>query len=197
MSATLSPPAPSSVTAVVGTAPGTPTVVPTASPAVSATSGTPAGSVGQGTPSSSAAAPAASVSGSPAGSQVGGAGPVVGAVVRFSAGATAVEVTIGEHNPTVRDFLSLLPLTLTLEEFAGKEKPGYPPRRLASSGSPGSDPEDGDLIYYIPWGNLGFYYDASGIGYSDQTIHIGEYTASRAQLDQLASQPVTVEAVRR
>jgi hypothetical protein len=136
-------------------------------------------------------------SGSPAGSQVGGSGPVVGTVVRFAAGATAVEVTIGEDNPTVRDFLSLLPITLTLEEFADKEKVSYLPRRLAHNGSPGSDPEDGDLIYYIPWGNLGFYYDASGIGYSDQTIHIGKYNASRAQLDQLASQPVTVEVVRR
>lgn len=164
---------------------------------------------GQGSPTSvpssgpAAASAAASVPSAPSptvpapGTPGGGAGQVVGTVVRFSNGATSVGVTIGQDNPAVRDFLAMLPLTLTLEEFAGKEKVAYLPRQLAHGGSPGSDPEDGDLIYYIPWGNLGFYYDTSGIGYSDQTIHIGTFTASRAQLDQLAGQPVTVEVVRR
>ena len=44
--------------------------------------------------------------------------------------------------------------------------------------TPGSHPEDGDLISYISWGNLGFYYDTSDIGYSDQTIHLGTFTAA-------------------
>lgn len=39
--------------------------------------------------------------------------------------------------------------------------------------SPGTDPENGDLIYFTPWGNIGFYYDADGIGYSDQTCTSG------------------------
>jgi hypothetical protein len=51
----------------------------------------------------------------------------------------------GEDNPAVCYFLSMLPLTLTLEEFAGREKIAYLPRELAHAGSPGSDPEDGDL----------------------------------------------------
>jgi hypothetical protein len=116
--------------------------------------------------------------------------------VRFTGGSTSVDVTIGEDNPAVRDLLSMLPLTLTLEEFNGREKIAYPPRKLAHAGSPGSDPEDGDLIYYTPWGNLGFYYNTSGIGYSDQTIHLGTYQASLEQLTQLEGQPVTVEVVR-
>jgi hypothetical protein len=117
-------------------------------------------------------------------------------VVRFSAGSTSVEVTIDQDNPAVRDFLSMLPLTLKLEEFAGREKIGYLPRKLAYSGSPGSDPEDGDLIYYVPWGNIGFYYNTTGIGYSDQTIHLGTYKASLGQLEQLEGHAVTVEVVR-
>jgi hypothetical protein len=126
----------------------------------------------------------------------GRAGQVVGTVVRFTAGSTSVEVTIGEDNPAVRDFLSMLPLTLTLEEFAGREKIAYLPRELAHAGSPGSDPEDGDLIYYVPWGNIGFYYNTAGIGYSDQTIHLGTYDASLDQLEQLEGQDVIVEVVR-
>jgi hypothetical protein len=126
----------------------------------------------------------------------GRAGQVVGTVVRFTAGSTSVEVTIDKDNPAVRDFLSLLPLTLKLEEFAGREKIGYLPRKLELDGSPGSDPEDGDLIYYVPWGNIGFYYNTAGIGYSDQTIHLGIYKASLDQLKQLEGRPVTVEVAR-
>ncbi|MEU6718756.1 cyclophilin-like fold protein [Nonomuraea sp. NPDC046802] len=85
----------------------------------------------------------------------------MGTVVRFSSPATSVEVTLDQDNPAVRDFLSLLPLTLTVEEFSGREKISYLPRRLNHDGSPGSDPENGDLIYYTPWGNLGFLEDAN------------------------------------
>ncbi len=70
------------------------------------------------------------------------AGSVVGTVVRFSAGSVSLDVTIGEDNPpATRDFLSMLPLTLTMEEFAGKEKIADLPRPLDyEGGSPGSDP---------------------------------------------------------
>ena len=71
-----------------------------------------------------------------------GEGATGGTIVRFSSSTTSVDVTIGEDNPAVRDFLSMLPLTITLEEFAGREKIGYPPRELRHGGSPGSDPEN-------------------------------------------------------
>lgn len=66
---------------------------------------------------------------------------VVGTVVRFSAGTETVDVTIGEDSPATRDFLRMLPLTLTLEEFNGREKIADLPRELNYEGSPGSDPE--------------------------------------------------------
>lgn len=120
---------------------------------------------------------------------------VAGTIVRFSAGGASVDVTIGEDNPTVRDFLSRLPLTMTIEEFAGREKIGYFDSRLETAGSPGSDPEDGDLIYFTPWGNIGFYYNAAGIDYSDQTIHLGTYDATADELEMLESGPVSVDIV--
>jgi hypothetical protein len=119
---------------------------------------------------------------------------IVGTVVRFSSSRTSVDVTIGEDNPAVRDFLSMLPVTLTVEEFAGREKISYLPRKLRYRGSRGSDPKNGDLIYYVPWGNLGFYYNAEGIGYSDDTIHLGTYDASRDLLERLEGK-VTVRVV--
>ena len=90
----------------------------------------------------------------------------------------------------------MLPLTLNLEEFAGQEKIGYLPRKLIISGAAGSDPEDGDLIYYVPWGNIDFYYDNAGIGYSDQAIHLATYKASLDQLKRLEDRPVAVEVAR-
>jgi hypothetical protein len=142
-----------------------------------------------------AACIAVCASGSSAETPAAGTDPIIGTVVRFSAGATSVDVTIDQDNSAVRDFLSILPLTMTLEEFAGREKIGYLPRKLNHSGSPGSDPEDGDLIYFVPWGNLGFYYNTAGIGYSDQTIHFGIYQASRETLERLERGPVTVQVV--
>jgi hypothetical protein len=85
-------------------------------------------------------------------------------------------------------------VTINVEEFAGREKISYLPRELRYRGSPGSDPESGDLIYFVPWGNLGFYYNAEGIGYSDDTIHLGTYDASLDQLERLEGE-VTVEVI--
>jgi hypothetical protein len=121
---------------------------------------------------------------------------VGGTVVRFTSDDARVDVTIDEDTPAARDFLSMLPLTLDVEELSGREKIGYLPRELEVAGTAGSDPEDGDLIYYRPWGNLGFYYDASGIEYSDQTLHLGTYDATRDELDLLEGADVTIEIVR-
>lgn len=102
---------------------------------------------------------------------------------------------MGSDNPTVRDFLSLLPITTAFEEFAGREKIGYLPRELTVSGSPGSDPVDGDLIYFVPWDNLGFYYNTDDIGYSDQTIHLGTYKATPTELTAFDGADVTMEII--
>jgi len=126
--------------------------------------------------------------------QNGGEEPVIGTIVRFTSQSTWVDVTIRADSPAVRDFLSMLPLTLTLEEHTGREKIGTLPRALTLDSSPGSDPENGDLIYFVPWGNLGFYYNAEGIGYSDQTLHIGTYEASPEQLEELEG-TVSIEVV--
>jgi hypothetical protein len=60
---------------------------------------------------------------------------------------------------TTQDFLSLLPLTLTLSDYRETEKISDLPRRLSTAGAPkGLDPEMGDITYYAPWGNLAIFY---------------------------------------
>ena len=58
-----------------------------------------------------------------------------------------------------QDFASLLPLSLTLKDYASTEKVSDLPKRLSTDGAPpGFDPSVGDIAYYAPWGNLAIYY---------------------------------------
>jgi hypothetical protein len=120
---------------------------------------------------------------------------VDGIIVRFSSPNIELDVTVAGDTPTIRDFLSVLPLKIRFEEFNGREKISYLPRPLDTSASAGHDPEDGDLIYYVPWGNLGFYYNADGIGHDDNVIHIGTYNATPAELAGLETGDVTVAVI--
>lgn len=73
------------------------------------------------------------------------------------------EVTVKMHdNPTSRDFLALLPLTLKLEDFAGKEKISVLRKRLSTEDTLSSNPIVGDFAYYSPWGNLAIFYKGFG-----------------------------------
>lgn len=53
---------------------------------------------------------------------------------------------------TAQDFAALLPLTLSLDDYAATEKIAYLPRRLSTAGVPdGFTPSVGDITYYAPW----------------------------------------------
>ena len=59
---------------------------------------------------------------------------------------------------TSRDFVSLLPMTIKLEDQAATEKIGYLPRKLCTVGAPaGTEPATGDVTYYTPWGTWRCY----------------------------------------
>ena len=69
------------------------------------------------------------------------------------AGEQAI-VVLDDH-PAVRDFLSMLPLTVTFDDYNEVEKIGYLPRKLHTEGSPSScNPSVATFAYYAPWGNL-------------------------------------------
>lgn len=91
--------------------------------------------------------------------------------IRLTFDGKAVEATLRD-NATARDFLSLLPMTLTLEDYNSTEKIGYPPRKLSTAGAPaGVDPSVGDIANYAPWGNLAIFY--KDFGYSKGLIGLG------------------------
>ncbi len=99
-----------------------------------------------------------------------------------------------EDNPTSKDFVSLLPITLTLKDYAATEKIGDLPRRLSIEGTPaGSDPSIGDITYYSPWGNLAiFYRDA---GYDSGLIKLGAIESGIEALNRPGSFEVTIDLV--
>jgi hypothetical protein len=122
--------------------------------------------------------------------------PITGTIVRFTAPDGFVDVTIDEDTPAARDFLSMLPLSLTFEDFAGREKIAYPPREIRSAGSPPSSAGAGDLAIYTPWGNIAFFYAGERGTPSPDIVHLGRFDASREALAVLQSGAVTVDVLR-
>lgn len=88
--------------------------------------------------------------------------------INIAIGSTSMTAML-EDNATARDFVSLLPMTITLREFSPAEKvSGALPKRLSEQGAPATDAGAfGDIAYYAPWGNLTFYRgqgpDAAGV----------------------------------
>ena len=61
-------------------------------------------------------------------------------------------------NATARDFASLLPLSLTMTDYASIERVADLPRKLSTRGAPeGMAPVAGELTHYAPWGNLAIF----------------------------------------
>jgi hypothetical protein len=109
-----------------------------------------------------------------------------------------LRVTIGQQvltatlhdNATTRDFIALLPLTLTLQDYAGTEKVSELPARLATKGAPaGHKPSVGDLTYYAPWGNLALFY--RDFRYSSGLVALGQMDSGMAAFG--SADPVTVK----
>lgn len=95
---------------------------------------------------------------------------------------------------TTQDFISLLPLTLTLQDYAGTEKISDLPRRLSTEGAPtGSDPSVGDITYYAPWGNLAVFY--RDFGYASGLVILGKLDDGIEALDVPGSVSATIELI--
>ena len=109
--------------------------------------------------------------------------------IRMSIEGTPLTATL-DDNVASRDFASLLPLALTLTDYAATEKISDLPRRLSTEGTPpGSEPAVGTLAYYAPWGNLAlFYRDA---GYANGLVRLGTITSGMDVLKQ--SGPLKVD----
>lgn len=74
---------------------------------------------------------------------------------------------------TSREFIALLPLTLTLTDYNKTEKISDLPKKLTKKGAPSAiTPTVGDIAYYAPWGNVAIFY--KDFGNSPGLIKLGK-----------------------
>jgi hypothetical protein len=97
---------------------------------------------------------------------------------------TEVRITVDDRsftaqladNPTARDLVDQLPLTLRFRDFNHVEKIAELPRPLTTDGVPaGADPEINDIGYYAPSSDLVLYY--GDVGYFNGIVRIGRLDA--------------------
>ncbi len=111
-----------------------------------------------------------------------------------------LKLTIGDKtatavlydNPTSRDFVTLLPLTVKMDDYSNTEKIFYPSRKLSTQGAPrGFDPSVGDITLYAPWGNIALFY--KDFGYSNGLISLGKITSGMEAFTVSGSITVKIE----
>jgi hypothetical protein len=103
--------------------------------------------------------------------------------IDLTIGDTVLAATL-DDTPAARDFAALLPLAVTLNDYAGTEKISDLPRKLTTAGAPaGTDGAAGDIAYYAPWGNLAIFYRDSG--YASGLVKLGSIESG---VDVLANQ---------
>jgi hypothetical protein len=113
--------------------------------------------------------------------------------IQFEVDGTSITASLND-SAAARDFASLLPLTLSLKDYASTEKVADLPRKLSTQGAPaGIDPEIGDFTYYAPWGNLALFY--KDFGYSAGLVRLGRIESGIAAIQWSGPQTVKIRRV--
>ena len=88
-------------------------------------------------------------------------------------------------NPVSKDFLAQLPLTVTFEDYIGKEKISILQKRLSADDVQAGDlSKKGDFAYYAPWGNVAIFYK----GFEDATndlIILGQIESGKENVENI------------
>ena len=100
-----------------------------------------------------------------------------------------------DDNQASREFLGMLPLTLTFEDFNSTEKIATLPDELSTEGLPsGYTPEVGDFSYYAPWENISVFY--KDFRYSNSLYKLGTIESGTEILGNMNGEfEVTIERV--
>lgn len=104
----------------------------------------------------------------------------MGEKIKISFHEEEIIVEMYDH-ATSKDFMAMLPLTLTLEDYANTEKVSNLPKRLSTADAQaGMAPVAGDFTYYSPWGNLAIFY--KNFGYADGLVPLGHIASGIEKL---------------
>lgn len=114
-----------------------------------------------------------------------------GLKIRMTIEGQVIDATLSD-TPTARDFASMLPLTLTLSDYARTEKISDLPRKLTTNAAPsGTKPSAGTIAYYAPWGNLAIFY--TDFAYSPGLIQLGSVDGALVVLQRPGPLRVKIE----
>jgi hypothetical protein len=98
---------------------------------------------------------------------------------------------------TTQDFISLLPLTLTMDDLFRREKYGHLPRALSTDGKWTHSYEIGDIVYWSPGSDVAIYYRYDGERIPDPgIIIIGKVDSGVETLNVSGSVKVTIELIK-
>ncbi len=113
--------------------------------------------------------------------------------IRLSVNNKVLTATLAD-NKTARDFISLLPLTLTMNDLFGREKYARLPRAISQEGKRTHTYQIGDLAYWSPSHDVAVYYRQDGDKIPEPgIIVIGKIDSGVAALDVAGSVKVTIE----
>ena len=112
--------------------------------------------------------------------------------IKITVGGKTITATM-EDNASARDFLSRLPLDVTMNDFGDTEKIFYPKPALTTNGvSGGCAPVPGDITIYVPWSNVAIF--RKNWSYSKDLIKIGHIDGDGiSALDISGDIPVKIE----
>lgn len=112
--------------------------------------------------------------------------------LKIIVGEKVVMATLSD-NPTTRDFISLLPLSTTLEDYAGTEKISYLSKKLSVDNvHKRTGQTSGDIAYYVPWGNLAIFYKGNA-GNADGLVIFGKIDSGKEALNVPGAVHVKIE----
>ena len=117
--------------------------------------------------------------------------------IRITLANKVLTATLAD-NKTARDFVSLLPLTLTMNDLFGREKFGHLPRAISKEGKRTDTYEIGDIAYWSPGPDVAIYYHQDGEKIPDPgIIIIGKIDFGADALNVTGSVKVTIELVQK
>ncbi|SNB45477.1 cyclophilin-like fold protein [Geobacter sp. DSM 9736] len=98
---------------------------------------------------------------------------------------------------TTRDFISLLPLTLAMNDLFRREKYGHLPKAISTDGGRAYRYEVGEIVYWSPGPDVAIYYRQDGERIpTPGIIVIGKIDSGVESLNVAGSVKVTIELVK-
>ncbi len=111
--------------------------------------------------------------------------------IRLTIDGNVVTATLND-SAAARDFAAMLPIAVSLEDYAATEKIAYLPRKLSTADAPdGFTPSAGDMAYYAPWGNLAIFHKS--FRYSEGLVSLGRIDAGIESFAARGARKVVIE----